>query len=280
MSDKKDLSKNQLKLRIKQLEDEYDVKVGKIPAQKIALERAEYTPLSEDEILSVAEKSLADKYGAKKQSLKEQTAQKTKSFEQAIALAQKQAEETAKRREKDFDDAGERLEEQAIKRGIGRSSVVLGELGQLEEQKQEMLAEIDKTANTAVADYSGKIEQLQQDLSKSLAELDMQKAVEISAEIDEIRKKQQEEKNAIISQNNKAVLDEAKFNKSVDESKNAKVVASLNLEKNKQIMNEIVRYYREFGDKEQALADFLSDEELKATLGKYYDIVLNEIKNF
>ncbi len=263
---------------LKGLDNELSTKLETVDDGKLKLERLEYTPLTDDEITTLAKESFESKYATKKQNVTDETASKKLSFLEALENAQKQAKEDKVAVESAYKNAKDNVEDQALKRGMARSSVVVNQVGELEKGKQAHLLDIKEELDQKVNDINDKIVNLELELSKSLKDLDMEKAIEINEKIIELRKDEQAKKEEIIKYNNSIEAQETQYNNSYVNNEAVDKREKLEIETNRAKVAAAVNYYSTFNSEEEALQALRDDDEVRNAIGNYYEYLVKAIK--
>lgn len=258
-----------------QIMDEYDRRLGS-ESNTLKLERMEYDAPTDDEIEKLAKESVESKYKAKKQDAESQFETKKQDFESKIQAAAESAERKKAERLSDYEQSEKNMENQMLKRGVQRSSIAVGELGELENAKQAELKEIASGLNSQVSALNGEIEKLTEKLNESLKEYDMEKAIEINEEIDKLKDERQKRMDEVLKYNNSIAEKEKSYNDDFYE-KHPNIRNAIIEEYNNKLVNAALDYYyASFATPEEAYQAFIDDEELLGYLGKKnYDTILN-----
>ena len=166
------------------------------------LELIEYTPLTEEEIKAKASEGMDEKYGVELEAIANETAKKLSSIEKsneelnANALSQKDKIDAL------YQDAQEKVENSAIKRGISRSSIVQEQIKDLSVEKIKDTLSIDQNLAEELKNNSDKISALESDYLIEVNKLNVKKALEISEKIEELTEKQNKKIEEVLKYNN------------------------------------------------------------------------------
>ncbi len=189
---------------LKSKEEKYDI--DKLFPKDSGLKEIEYTPISDEDILSAA-KAQTDyskkqdvdkveaKYIAAQESLKEgkQEADKNlaKSYENLNAL---------------YSELRQNAQDDALKRGLARSSIATSSLNALNREHLDKASEQEIAYRQVVGDIDSKIAKLEIDKESAIIDLDVKYAIELDDEI-----------NRLKSERDKTVSEYEKYNNTIRE---------------------------------------------------------------
>lgn len=179
---------------------------------ELKLEKLELPAINEDEISAETETELQKKYATAKSKVEGETEknkelseiEKQKSTEKAVS-DKVSANEM-------FDKAKSSTENEALKRGLARSSIILFELSNIEEGRANELLNIQKTLTTDLSSIEKQLAKLEREKDSSLESLDLEYASELSQTIKKKISELEEKKKEIVEYNNKVAEIEAEFN--------------------------------------------------------------------
>lgn len=219
-------------------------------------------------------KKLADDAQQESENKRSQLENSVKNVEQT-ASTENAATEAAY--EKAKEDAGN----QALKRGMGRSSTIMELLKEYDVQKLNKIETRNAQAANQIKEINAQIDGLSDELQKSLKKLDMEKAIEINDRIEEL-KKQRDEKNAeVLKYNNEVSEKVAKYNEDLMQAANAlgeKTYIQRAKEYKDKMAYAIIDYYSGL-TKEEAIADFASSDFADMLDSDGLSIVKNYLKS-
>ncbi|MBQ7407808.1 MAG: hypothetical protein IJW13_00825 [Clostridia bacterium] len=207
----------------------------------------------------------------------EKTKQLTDAATEKIAEQNKKAEDEKVAVEVDkqaIDDAYEEAKQsannQAIKRGIGRSSIIFNMLKDYDIQKLNAISQRENSSKQELEQIDSEIESLNEDLKKALSALDMQTAIEINDKIDELKSARDKKNTEVIKHNNDVNERLAKYRDQLLLTQKGQSLKNQieqnNADYNTQMFKLILSYY-----------DDLSYEEMqKDFLESRYDQYLND----
>ena len=167
------------------------------------LKEKEYNAPTDDEIVAAAEKELGASADVKRNALKSGAQEKTNDLNAEIESVKKAGEERRKSLGEKYAVAKENAENQAIKRGIARSSIVAEQLKDLDKANIAEDAEIEKSVAGEISAINEKIQNLTDELSAAIADLDMQTAVKVNERINQLKTERQKRTDEVLEYNNK-----------------------------------------------------------------------------
>ncbi len=267
----------ELKKELGDIQTENDAKIQAVYDNQLKLEKIEYDAPTDDEIYNLAKSYIDQKYTVLQDDQKKKAEDKKTSLSQQIEKARKNYQETEKRLDETYKTSQNEIEDQAIKRGIGRSSIVLNELTDLENAKNAKKSENEKELSDSVKNLTSQIDNLSEELNSSLKNLDMQKAYELSERIESLKDERDKKNLEVLKYNNDVIEKEKNYEKSL--AKTAKQeVEDIEFSTAKQKLNAVLEYYFAFEDPKDALKEFEKDEDMRKLLGEHYAYVYNALK--
>lgn len=221
-------------------------------------------------------------YGAAELKKQEKAEEATEKNARAVNALneQKQKDESSRKAATEksaalYENAKDEAKNQAIKRGLGRSSIIMNLLADYDKAKFKKADEIADIYDQKVAINDKKIEQLGEELEKSLKKLDFETAVNVQSEIDRLKKERDEKNEAVQKYNNSVNEKLANYKKNLENSEYGKQLAAeaekRKTEYYKQMAKELIAYYEKLTPSE-VMADYLSGDYEKL-FGKTQKII-------
>ena len=208
-------------------------------------------------------KLVSDSLSLNNESAKKQIAQENELKKQELySKAEKQREyyESDKKEIANaYDNAKRGASNDAIKRGVARSSIIVNMLKDYDLGKISTLNERSNSYKREIANIEDNISKLDQKLQDSLKEMDMKTAIEINEKIQELKDKRDEANQKVTKYNNE--LTEALNKNKLDymNSSAMKEIVSENTKKSEELKEKIaydvIEYYKGLS-LEEALKDF------------------------
>lgn len=260
------------------LQKEYEDKTL-AETKTLGLTKLEYTAPTDDELLSQAKKTLADKYSSKKAAASADAEEKRKTLSEAIAEAEKRASEEKAAVDDNYGTAKSQIENSALKRGIARSSIAQGAVNELAKSSAEKKQEIDDRTVEKKATLSEQLAAIDGELQNLLNGIDESERDEIEAAYDKLKAASDEKAQEVVKYNNSIEEKEKNYElKTYDAATEARL-AEIKEDYDRQKLYVALDYYLSIEDKAEALKDFLSEESMKNYLGSYYDYMVNILRN-
>ena len=246
---------------------------------KLGLERKTTDDATDEMLLEKIRQKLDQKYGQLAKKAESDTANKKFSLNEQIKAAEAEAKKKSASVEKDYDEAVKNVENDALKRGIARSSIANGGVADLEKEKVAAMNAVSDQKSEVQSALVKEINGLKDKLNELYAEYEKQRAAEEQTEFYDAKKQRDDANNAAIEYNNKVSEIENKYADELYEKEGDQALKRLAQSFAVARMNEVVNFYRSFEDKNAALADFMADDKLKDYLGDYYSIAFRLIYN-
>ena len=229
----------------------------------------DYNPLTDKELLSLAEKSLKSKKEDEISNAEKLVNDSKNSAYKAINDQIESANNQKILRRQVFGDAIKTVEDQALKRGIARSSAAVNSVASLQKGLTGELSKIDRESQARINALNDQIATLESDFMKELSKIDARYADAIDLKLKELK-----------DERDKKVTDIIKYNNSLARSEAANNSANGGIEKNDLYkIGNVIAYYNTFSDPVAALEDFLKNDFYEEYLGDYYNNVFLMLKN-
>ncbi len=230
------------------------------------LQEIEYTPPSDEELEEMAKASLEGKYHKAKQAVEDKFAKSYGAIQEKKEGISQAHDAKMKDIEEYYDERRKEAEKDALKRGIARSSIAEGQLGQLEREESRSKLEAETGLEEQIRKLSGQISSLESEKEKALAEQDILYAAELAEKIYKLKEDR-----------DKKLMDVIKYNNSVREKEKKSSEKSF-LDAAEEKLAAAKKYFDGLS-KAKALEELLSTDEYKKHLGAYYGYLLNYINN-
>lgn len=279
-------AKQQLLDKLKEVEDRYAAGLPELDGipESLGLEKLEFSPASEEELAKRAEDKLAEDFQKRLRELEKEYAAKREGYEKERESAKIAGETLAGELEENYAGAKQNLEDNALKRGLARSSVVMNQLEGLEHAAAEGKSAIARETSETVSELGKRIDSLSGELERAVADQNSEYARELNSEISALKAEQDKRREEVAKYNNTIAEKESKY-AFERELKAADLVAdrlSAGTEETQKRKNyEKAKVIRDFLDgmsKEAAFAFLTGDEEVKKAAGDYYSYLYNYVK--
>ena len=255
----------------KKLYEELD-SIGAVSNNDSGFEKLDYTPKTDEEIAELATNLTEEKYSKELQNYLDSyndSEEKTQAQKETVKNSG-ESEKTSV--ENNYDTSKKEAENQALKRGLGRSSVIMNVLDNYDESKNTQLAAIEKNLNESLAAIDKELLSLESEKKTAMNNLELEKSVELAKKISDL-KDERDAKTAEVTEFNNNVTEKIlKYgNNAAEISESDK--KNINIKKSKAILN----YYSGFSAKD-AFEDFAKDSSFKDYLGDYYSQLYQLLK--
>lgn len=257
-------------------------------------EKMKYDAPSDEEIEKMA-KSEADKYyNDKYKEINESTEKNKKQLESSKNEYLTSAEESINAINQIYDASKKNIENDALKRGLGRSSIVGERLENLESEKSGQESEVYKALNQNLTDLNIKISELETQRDGALDELDIESAVVLNDKLNELKNERAKKTEEVTQFNNEIQEKINSYNSARNKALNQYLseyaditVGKVNDEDYNKIKsdeylnryNAAYEFYR-FYPTDMARQMIKDNTLLKSYLGEsYYDTLLSKFKN-
>ncbi len=242
-----------------------------------------YTPPTDDELLEVAKASYETAKNQTLQSAKDEADRKKKSLYESINDQIEGAEVRKQGLNQSYDSAQKSLENQTLKRGIQRSSAVIGGLKGLQTEKLNAINKMDGETKAYVDKLNKEIYDLESDLGKELSSINEKYENAVKVRLHELKKERDDKINEVIKYNNSLDLFYTPDQYAPGEDGTTEYPKEVNMEEVKpryrERIYEVLNDYVNIEDPAEALALYETNESVKHYLGKYYEYVRQLLEN-
>ncbi|MBO4554969.1 MAG: hypothetical protein J5713_04230 [Clostridia bacterium] len=284
-------SKNQKKT------EEYDLDA--LFPKDSGLKEIDYNAKTDDEIRDSALKEADYKKAVDKNSIESKYASAVSALDEGKRSADKNLQESYKKLQDVYDELRRNAENDAIKRGVARSSIITSKLGDLDYAKMLSAGEVESAYNAKMNDIESKLKSLEKDKDVAMSELDLKYAEQVDKRIDELKAerddlvlKYEKYNNTVREKNDKYAKQReeniAKFLKEKEEEQAADEKAQAAYEKQNGYSGEKLEEYQNrynlAYDFYTSLSPDIAVDALKSApnmkyyLGLYYDKLLYALK--
>ncbi|MBR6737841.1 MAG: hypothetical protein IKL82_05715 [Clostridia bacterium] len=251
-------------------------------SDRVVLDKIEYTPKTEEEIKKTASEAVEEEFSLKKNALDKDLKDKTQAVEKKASEVEKGVSAQKDSIENAYNNLESQVENQAVKRGIARSSIIAEQLKGLGVEKIKDLLAVDDKVATTLKGYNDELQALKSDYEYAVENLNTEKAIAVRERIEKLLKEQNEKIEEVLKYNNtvdknQLYIDD-KYYGGVDSGEESSQISESEKAKIRQKM--ITDTISHFGamPKAERLKAFESDEELQELLGDLYKTVERYIK--
>lgn len=216
-----------------------------------------YDAPTDEEIIKTATEEEKANTARKKQAAEAVAEEKKAALDLQKAGYENYAKESEKRISDSYETAKNNASDEAIKRGIARSSIISEQLKDFDEAKIKDVENAYATAREKIAEADEKIGNLTEELSKAVASYDMEEAVKINERINSLKEERTKKQNEVTEYNNALKEKRAKTLSSLGlsgmdlvEEKSDEYIAAQN-----EKLQALYKYYRKAANKKEFLQD-------------------------
>ena len=203
--------KEDLKEQIEQINDEYENTTTRTYGDVVVPQTQEkvYEMPSIEETTQKATEEIEPLYDAKKESIETQGEIKTQALEQEKDEFIKAVEDSLKTLNSSYDKAKDSASNEALKRGLARSSIILNQLDSLEKGRVTATGEVLSERDKKIASIMDEVEKLKLEIENDVNVLTEEKVKKINERINELVEKYQKEQDDVFEYNNKVRKEKA-----------------------------------------------------------------------
>lgn len=259
---------------------------------EIALSRKQTPVKTTEEIEKEAQNSLATYKSEQEKSIADENKEKESKLIADKETLLKSGEQEKNTLEGYYANAKQNVSDEALKRGLARSSIVINQLGAFDQDQISRYAKIDEQINDKINSLEFELSGLQGELTSALNDFNVSYATKLQEKISQLNGQLEAQVNSALEYNNEIALQEAKFNqgiadlqKEMDDATFEQGVDLLELQAkyganvvNKFLQDNVYKETKKYLNtlsKEEAL-EILNDENVKSRLGSLYDVLVKE----
>jgi len=254
------------------------------------LQKMEYNPKTDDELAGLAQNRLADYYLNSVNALNENASAAAANLDKQKGAAALAAESKQAQLERVYAAALESVNNDAVKRGLARSSIAAGQVLNLESGKAAELYKIGAEHAGELYRLGTELDALEAKKEKALRDFDISYAAKLALEIDNLAAERDKKAAEVLKYNNDVArieaqyaadkaLNEQKIIKGEHELKGLSTNSDRQNQASKEMQDEVYGYLSEYLNslsREAALNELLNNAELRkyvdtATFNKLYE---------
>lgn len=246
---------------------------------EIEVEKYDVPEIDEEKLRAEITESETSKNEIEKNNLQNQTEKKTEKIYDTIESMKTASEKEKQEIQEIYDNYKVNVENDAIKRGLARSSVAILSMDNLESSRAKELSRVAENLTTSIVNAEKEISSLQKDLEISLDNLDLELAENINKELKKRIDELEEERKEAIKFNNSVEEMQADYKRKIADSKNTQSAIEAKLleeykgaaetDKREQKLDVAMKYFNTM-DKTSALKIIINSPELARVLGEDY----------
>ncbi len=256
-----------------------------VPSSKNNLERMQDVEIDPDKIKSQAEGELADYKNTQENKIKDEIDKEAENLTKEKTAVNKNYETAKAKVKSNYDSAKEDASQDALRRGLSRSSIVVNVLDAFDKEKLSKYNQLNEELTTRLNEIDADINGLSAKRDKALSDFDISYAVKLQDRINSLTSELEKKQNEVLKYNNEIAVKEDEYNRKyadmVQEIKNknwSKEKDLLELAnkygydsvakyKNSQIVDKAKKFFQSY-DKQEIIDELRNNQELIDTLGK------------
>ncbi len=277
---KKHLTAEEVEDVLKDIERKYSFNDYVDAPDSLNLDKVEVPNKTDEEIIGAVKNSLTDKYSKKKETTDQSFREKIESLLSSTQTLKDRNQESQDQINQSYDNSIKATENQALKRGLARSSIVISQISSLEGGRASDLSQSLKDLENKLSDAEKQIASLESEQQEALNNLEVEYALELEEEIQKAKDDYQKSVQEAINFNNNVDKLEAEYKLKLDKQKQDKQKTLTELKDKydttytfNKIRDEQFNYLKDYLselDKDYALSLLLTNREFKSVLGNRY----------
>lgn len=274
--------------KLEEIDDKYSAIDSVDAPETLGLEKKEMVEMSDDEIVSIAKDKVGDADSGKK-TIEDDYAKKIDMLTNEKEERHEKSKANQEYINQTFDNNAKTVSDQALKRGLARSSIIIGQIASVESQRAKELTEEMNSVNKKFAEIENEVKNLNAEKETALDNFDLAYAKKLEKAISDKREELEKQKQEIIEFNNKVDELEAEYKISLDKQKQAKAKSNMEMkEKYGYTPNELKAADEKYNymiayidtlSKQEAISLLLNDEKIQKLLGDKFMSVYAYARN-
>lgn len=263
--------------------------VGNKIDSKLSLQKIDYKAPSQDEVLSKAQNSLNDYKSNSIDSINNKYNLQNSQIDKSINNLKSNEKVQKANIENAYSQVKEKASNDAIKRGLARSSIIVNKLSDYDNKMINDLEVLSNETSNKINSLNTQKNTLELEKSNALKSFDIEYAIKLQDKINSINEDIAKNEESAIKYNNQITELETKWNKEVEKENNDRemdmadfiaknsIFTVNNIKRNEKY--GIAKEYFNQLDKKTAIAELESNSAYKENLGDtLYDQLLRELK--
>ena len=270
--------------KINEIKNTYDVEPqrGETIDTELNLDRKELINKTDEELRSEAESALRDYRQSQLDAINNNAENGLSALEGKEDTLRTDAENEKAQVEEYYANARRQAENDALKRGLQRSSIVINNLNAFDNDKIAELMKIDQELGSEIDNLNAEIASLNAEREQALNNFNIEYALKVNEQIAELEQEIQDRNDEIMEYNNKIAQIEAEYRQSATETNNQTQSDYLDdlieYGENKGIINSMrddaygkaIEEYLNTLSKEDAIAELENNSYIRELLGTNY----------
>lgn len=252
--------------------------------QSLGLEKMTFTRPNEIEVENQAKNSLADYKNTELNGIEELYSTKQKNIDNEISTNKETAKEQKSELEKKYASLKQNASNDALKRGLARSSIIVNTLEAFDNSMLDNFVKINEELTKNINSLNSQKSLLEEQKQNALNSFDIAYAIKLSEKIDSINSSLDKKEQEIQKYNNEIAEKEAEYKRkkqqeAIDYAEfiSEYGIGSIEIMKSGE-KYEIAKQYFADMDKDQALKELTTNPIYKSQLGTYYNKLVTSLR--
>ena len=246
----------------------------------------EADPRPREELEAEARRQVEEADRTEKQKLTEEAAREISDLDRQRAETEQAGAEARAGLEQAYADRKKEAEQQALSRGLARSSIIMGQIEEFDRGKLDDLGALEQSLLSELSGLSERRADLERERDNAISELDLTAAARISEALSALEQEERERLEEIVKYNNTLTEKQTKYDadrRDAAWSKRNQALSNLSQAELQKMIGEekvekVKAYYAGLSP-QAALEDLLADAELQKILGSYYAYLVSYYRN-
>jgi len=210
--------KNQLNEELKELSKLASGAVTEAVRKEYGAEYMKTDDRTDEDLQKIAQEKATEKIENENEQLTDKTNESIDTLNEKAATENKNLEEEKAQIEDRYDSVKQNASDEALKRGMGRSSMIVNLLKEYDSEKVEKLDKKENEAKAALEKINGEIADLNAKLDSALKNTDMRTAFELNERLTELKDERNKANEQALKYNNELKSKLASFRKQLESS--------------------------------------------------------------
>lgn len=229
--DLKKLSANEALEKVAEIAQNYRVSDTVDAPESLGLEKIDVPNKTQEEIENLAKSQVESQYNTSKEKSNQSFQSKIDDIIQSNQSIIEKNQENKDQINSYYDNSVKETENQALKRGLARSSIVIGELASIEGSRANELAKLLTSYQSTLDENQKKIQDYEVQKQQAIDNLDIQQALAIEEKIASLTEEYNKARKEAITFNNNVEKLEAEYKLDLDKRKQEKEQTALKIDK-------------------------------------------------
>jgi len=271
--------------KFQEVDDNYKIRSDK---QELNLKELEYEKPSIEQVESSAKSSLESYKNNSLQGIEDSFKTKSEQIDQSVKQANQEKQQKQATIQNTYEKVKEDASNDAIKRGLARSSIIVNKLSEYDNSMLDDLKELSNKTDAQIKTLTDEKASLEQEKLNALNSFNIEYAVKLQDKINSLNETILKEEQEVIKYNNQIAEKQAEFDAEQDEKHYKQIMdfaeryerglIGINMMKQEE-KYEIAKEHFSAMDKAQALAELASNPIYKENLGNsYYNKLLKQLQ--